>query len=246
MAYSPHTPRTPRTPRAMVSSSAPPTPHVGYTVPERTHVHNHHYAGILMHHDSSNSDSSMGYISPTHRTLGTSYGTMQTEVSGGCPQASRHLVVEIPSLDDTSLHSQIVLRKSVAWIWVIINIVVFGLCAFCLLQPNWLTNDSTQASVGLFNYCEEGASLSTELEKCRYYSADANSKITLHSLSWQIAAVVYTISCSIFGISALVTTLCLCISDISLVNKLCLLAGLHQLISGVYEPYLTIYSSYLY
>ena len=233
MEHSPRLISTPQTPRHKTSSSAPPTPHVGYTVPDRAKSHTHHYAGILMQHDS-NSDTSVGYISPTHRTTGTSYGTLQTDISNNYPQVSKYLVTELPNPSaDPPLNTA--LHKCVAWLWVITNMVVFGFCTFSLFQPNWLTNSSTQGSLGLVNYCEEGASLSTELEKCKYYQRDNSFLTALPSLSWQVATVVYVLTCSIVGISALLASLCLCISQISVVNKLSMMAGLLQLASGKYK-----------
>lgn len=235
MSHNPYLPPTPQTPRAKASISAPNTPHVGYTVPDRSRAHTHHYAGILMQHDSSNSDSSMGYISPAHKATGTSYGTLQTEVSNNYPQANNRLVVELTSLDGSISVEETSVRKSVVWIWVVTNVVVFGFCTFTLLQPNWLSNSSTQASLGLVNYCEEGAFPNTKAEKCHYYGNGRLLLPTIQSLPWQVGTVVCAVVSAVLGVSVLLTSLCLCFTSISTINKLSLVAGLLQLTSGTVQ-----------
>ncbi|XP_067932102.1 LHFPL tetraspan subfamily member 7 protein-like [Watersipora subatra] len=233
MDYSPHLVRTPRTLRTKASSSAPPTPNIGYVLPNRSPSHSHHYAGILMQHDGSNSDSSAGYISPTQKTTGTSYGTLQTEVSLGAPQAGQYIVADMTSMGSNNLSPKISVRKSIAWIWVAINVTIFGFCSFSLFQPSWLVNGQTKGSLGLVKYCEVGVSPSSELEKCHYYSKSASVLPTLESLPWQLAVILYLISSAVLGVSAVLSSLCLCIPQMSTVDKITLLSGFQQLIAGI-------------
>lgn len=238
MAYSPytaHTPQSTRSTRTRTSSSSPSTPRLGYTTAD-TRPCNHHYAGLLGQPDSSNSDSYSvaGYVTPAHKSpQAASYGTLQTDISIGTPKA-KQLVVELSTPNDHDTMQTVTLRKPVAWVWASINMIICGLCTFSLLQPYWLISSTTNASLGIINYCEGRATPDIPLDQCEYYLQSSSPALTLSSLPWRAVVILYIVVCTLNAMGGVLAALCLCTTNISTIHRLSLVAGFQQLTAGMF------------
>lgn len=235
-SYSPYMPpRTPVSSRAR-SVSAPSTPRLGYT----TKSDNIHSCRNHLLHPDSNSDGSTSYASPAHKSA---YGTLTTDISGFNSQAMGrpNLIVELSSPSDESCHiitNTASLCKPIAWVWIVGNIVIFGMVVFACLQPYWLVEPSTNASLGILNYCSVSTGDDGVMTCMPYYRrtnvnvSNGQRLVTLSTLPWKAGVVLYIISSILLGISSLLATVCLCASSVSNIERLSLAAGLQQLIAG--------------
>ena len=240
MSYSPYLPRTPHTTRSS-NGSTPTTPRLGYRGHTDKPSPRHHYVEMLVQASDNQSDtcsSTALYSSPAHQRLAT-YGTLQTDISKTSSSVStkQHILIAdsaTPSDDEISYEQTVVLNRPIAWIWMVMNLVVFALCLFSILQPYWLVNREKDASLGVLNHCVKVTNSGTETDECFYFNTQQRSArlLTLASLPWKIGLILCLISCILLAISSVLAALCLCISVMSIKNKLSLFAGYQQLIAG--------------
>lgn len=240
MSYSPYLPQTPQTARS--NPSAPNTPRLGYRSIERPSPR-HHYMEMLVQASDNHSDTcsnSALYTSPAHQRQKPTYGSLQTDNSNQSSvsmQTKQCILIAdsaTPSDEDLSLDQTTVMNRPIAWIWMIVNIIVFAVSLLSILQPFWLVNGETGASLGVLNHCPKIVITSTETDRCSSYDLNLNSArlLTLASLPWKVGLILCMMACILLGISSLMATLCLCISVISTKNTLSFIAGYQQLAAG--------------
>lgn len=238
MSYSPYLPRTPQTARSS-NGSTPTTPRLGYRGTDKPSPR-HHYVEMLVQGSDNQSDtcsSTALYSSPAHLRLAT-YGTLQTDISKTSSTSTKqHILIAdsaTPSDDEISYDQTVALNRPVAWVWMVMNLVAFALCLFSILQPCWLVNKESDASLGVLNHCQKITNSGAETDQCFYFNTQQTPArlLTLASLPWKIGLILCLISCILLAISGVLAALCLCVSVLSIKNKLSLSAGYQQLIAG--------------
>lgn len=200
----------------------------------------HQVTEKLIQHDVSSDGGSLFYSTPSHQHHPgscASYGTLYQQQPNTAAQLQL-LDMSTPSSSGSENCSsntyvlQTKINKPLAWIWVVSCFLILTNNLFTLLQPFWLQNKETGASLGLINFCLEVGETNPDGEQCAFYGSAGRMSLAAREFPLQVTLALFTLATVFLTMGSVLAATCICVNNASKRENVSFVAGYFQLFSG--------------